>query len=83
MSRAIWGVLSSLIYGTETFLRRLMGRMHIEAALQRLDALTKEEGLMTAARNLEAIHHVGGNVMTIKGAIFDVDSNLKATKDCA
>ena len=60
-----------------------MGRMDIEAALRRLDALTKEEGLMLAARNLEATHHVDGNVMTIKGVIFDVDSNVKATKDCA
>jgi hypothetical protein len=78
-----WRILLSLIYSTEAFLRRLMGRMHIEDSFQRLDALTKEEGLMTVARNLEATYQVNGNVTTIKQIISDVDRNVSATKDCA
>ena len=41
-------------YGTETFLKRLAGKTEVEDALARLDTLTKEEGLLTMARNLEA-----------------------------
>jgi hypothetical protein len=36
----------------ETFLRRLVGQTNVDDALMRLDTLTKEESLMTAARNL-------------------------------
>ena len=82
-------------YGTETYLKRLMGRRDIEDALQRLDVLTKEEGLMTTARNLavthhvdsnvvvmkEVIHNVDGHVTTVKEVIRDVDSNVKEAKE--
>ncbi len=59
---------------------RVAGRTDIEDAFQRLDILTKDEGLMTAARNLEMTHHVDDNVTTIKEVIHDVDSNLNETK---
>ncbi len=39
-------------YGIEIFLKRLVGKTDIDDGFQRLDTLTKEEGLMTAARNL-------------------------------
>jgi hypothetical protein len=42
----------------ETFLKRLVGRMNVEDALLRLDTLTKEESLMTAARNLQITHRI-------------------------
>ena len=49
-------------YGTEKLMKRLAGRTDLEDALQRLDVLTKEENLMTAARNLEVTHHIDVNV---------------------
>src|SRR6266851_4047220 len=68
-------------YGKDTILKRLVGRTDIEDALQRLDTLTNEEGLMTTARNLEVTHHVDGNVVTIKEVIHDIDSNIKAATE--
>src|SRR6266851_2907143 len=70
-------------YGNDTILKRLVGRTDIEDALQRLDTLTNEEGLMTTARNLEVTHHVDGNVATIKEVIQDVDGNVKMMKELA
>ena len=68
-------------YDTETFLKRLVGRTDVEDALQHLDTLTKEEGLMTAARNLQVTHHVDDSVTAIKEVIHDVDSNLRTTTE--
>jgi hypothetical protein len=48
--------LSLADYVAEKFLKRLVGRKDVEDALVRLDTLTKEEALMTAARNLEVAH---------------------------
>jgi hypothetical protein len=42
----------------EKFLKRLVGQMNVEDAYLRLDMLTKEETLMTAARNLQITHRV-------------------------
>ena len=53
-------------YGSEKFLKRLIGRTGIEDALLRLDSLTKEESLMAVAKNLEVTHHVDSNVKDIK-----------------
>ena len=67
----------------------------MEDALQRLDILTREESLMTAARNLEVTHRVDVNVMAtqelthhvddkvtkIEEVIYDVDGNVKETKE--
>ncbi len=60
-------------YGSEKFLKRLVGRKDVEVVLSRLDMLTKEECLMVMARNLEVTHR-------IDGVVHDVDSNVKATK---
>jgi hypothetical protein len=47
------------IYGClEKYLKKLVGRTDIEDALGRLDRLTQEEVLMTAAQGLEATHAV-------------------------
>lgn len=51
----------------ETFLKRLIGKADLEDAFQRLDTLTREENLMTAARTFEAT--------------FDIDVNMKATQE--
>jgi len=82
-------------YETEKLMKRIAGRTDVEDALQRLDMLTKEENLMTAARNLEVTHRVDANVVatqelahrvddkvtTIEEVIHDVDGNVKETKD--
>jgi hypothetical protein len=57
-------------YDTEQTVKRLAGRIDVEDALQRLDALTNEEGLMTAAtntRNLEVVDHVDQTVTQVQG----------------
>ncbi len=82
-------------YETEKFMKRIAGRTDVEDALERLDVLTKEENLMTAARNLEITHRVDANVMatqelthrvndkvtTIEEVIHDVDGDVKETKE--
>ena len=68
-------------YETEKFMKRIAGRTDVEDALQRLDILTKEENIMTAARNLEVTHRVDVNVMATQDVIHEVDSNVKETKE--
>jgi hypothetical protein len=53
-------------YGTEKFIKRLIGKIEVEDALTRLDALTKEENLLTAARILAVTHNVDDNVQVIR-----------------
>ena len=74
-------------YGSEKFLKKLMGRTDVEDALLRLDMLTKEESLMLMARNLEVTHQINGvvhdvddNVKVTKLLAEDIDDNVKATK---
>ena len=81
--------------GVETYLKRLVGKKDVEDALGRLDMLTKEENLMTAARTLEVSHHVDVNVKAIQKVthrvddkvtrieqvVHDVNGNVKATKE--
>ncbi|KAI0286238.1 hypothetical protein BC826DRAFT_1049730 [Russula brevipes] len=65
---------------TKKFLKRLIGRTDEEDALYRLDMLTKEENLMTAARNLEVTHRVDDNVkenMKLNHHIVQDLSNVK------
>ena len=68
-------------YGLEKFLKRLIGRNDVEDALLRLDSLTKEESLMTVAKNLQVTHQVDGNVKDIKMLTEDIDENVKAVKE--
>jgi hypothetical protein len=65
--------LSLADYGSEKFLKKLVGRNDVDDALLRLDMLTKEESLMLMARNLEVTHQ-------INGVVHDVDDNVKVTK---
>lgn len=51
---------------TDKFLKKLMGRTDVEDALKRLDALTKEENLLTATRILVVTHHVDDNVQGLR-----------------
>jgi hypothetical protein len=67
--------------GTEKLLKRLAGSKEVDDAVLRLDALTIEEILMTAARNLEVTHRINGDVEVTKVPTEDIDDNIKATKD--
>jgi methyl-accepting chemotaxis protein len=58
-----------------------VGKRDIEDALQRLDTLTKEEGLVVMARTMQVTHRVDDNVAAIKKVINDVDGDAKATKE--
>ena len=76
MSR--YGLCSySADYGSEKFLKRLIGRTDVEAALLRLDLLTQEEIMVVVARNLAVTHHVDD----INVAVEDVDGLVKAIKE--
>jgi hypothetical protein len=76
-------------------MRRLMGKADVENAFERLDTLTKEENLMTAARTFEATHdvnvnvkatqeltqHVETKVTVIEEVLQQVDGNIRATQE--
>jgi hypothetical protein len=58
-----------------------MGMTEVEDALERLDMLTQEESLMTAARIFEATHHVDAKVTVIEEVLQQVDRNFRATQE--
>jgi hypothetical protein len=69
-------------------MKRLMGKTDVENAFERLDTLTKEENLMTAARTFEATHDVNVNVkvtdnkVTAIGEVLQqVDGNIRVTQE--
>ncbi|KAI9452439.1 hypothetical protein F5148DRAFT_503511 [Russula earlei] len=63
------------------FLKRLIGKTEVEDAFARLDMLTKEECLMTAARILEMAHHVDHNMTAVREVVDGVDGNVIAIKE--
>ena len=67
-------------HGTEKFMKRLAGRTDLKDALERLDVLTKEENLMTAARNLEVTHRVDVNVTATQELTRSIHDNVEVTK---
>ena len=74
-------------YETEKLMKRIAGRTDVEDALERLDMLTKEENLMTAARNLEVTHRVDVNVKEtneltrdVRDNVITIDDNVKVTR---
>ncbi len=68
-------------HGTEMFMKRLVGKTDVENALQRLDMLTKEECLMTAARTLGVTRHIDDNVMGIEKVIHDIRDDMNMIKE--
>jgi hypothetical protein len=48
---------------TEKFVTKLWGKDKIQAALERLDRLTKDEGLSAVAQTLGVVHDIAGVVM--------------------
>ena len=67
-------------YEIEKFMKRIAGITDVEDAVERLDVLTKEENLMTAARNLEVTHQVDVNVKETKELTRDVHDDVKVTR---
>jgi len=62
-------------------MKRLTGNTDVENAFQRLDTLTKEENLMTAARTFEATNHVDNKVTVIEEVLQQVDGNIGVIKE--
>ena len=80
MGRLKYSIFFLADYGSEKFLKKLIGRRDVEDALLRLDLLTKEESLMAVAKNLEVAHHVDGNVNEIKLLAKDIDEKVQVIK---
>ena len=49
-------------------MKKLLGRDKIQAALERLDRLTKDEGLSAVAQTLGVVHSIAGVV--VGGALY-------------
>ena len=61
MRREIY--VTCIEYVTEKFVKKLWGKDKIPAALERLDRLTKDEGLSAVAQTLGVVHGIAGVVM--------------------
>jgi hypothetical protein len=65
---------------TERFLSRLAGKTEIQDALERLDMLTKEETVMTAARNLAVTQGVDDQVKVVKKVVQGIDDKVQVVE---
>ena len=65
----------------EKFMKRLIGKTEVEDGLQRLDMLTKEENLMTAACMLEVTGEIRRDVNVIKDDTRDIKDDTHRIKD--
>jgi predicted glycoside hydrolase/deacetylase ChbG (UPF0249 family) len=77
--------LSFLVFtrNTEKFLKKLARRKEVEDAISRLDALTREENMMTVARNMNlevTPYRVDGNIETTKVVSAEIDDDVKMAK---
>jgi hypothetical protein len=70
-----------LTIATEKFMKRLVGKTEVEDGLQRLDMLTKEENLMTAACTLEVTGEIRRDVDVIKDDTRDIKDDTRNIKD--
>jgi len=61
----------------EIFFKKLVGKTNVEDAFLRLESLTKEESLMTVAKNLEVTFDVDGNVKKIQGLAEDINNKVQ------
>ena len=63
-------------------MKKIVGKTdHVTDALERLDVLTKEENLMTAARTLEVAQHADDKITIINEVLEDVNGNVRATQE--
>jgi hypothetical protein len=52
---------------TEKFVKKLWGKDKIQTALERLDRLTKDEGLSAVARTLGVVHGIADDIRVVMG----------------
>jgi hypothetical protein len=52
---------------TGKFVKKLLGRDKIQAALERLDRLTKDEGLSAVAQTLGVVHGIADDMRVVMG----------------
>ena len=52
---------------TEKFVKELLGKDEIQAALDRLDRLTKDEGLSAVAQTLGVVHGIADDMRAVLG----------------
>ena len=52
---------------TEKLVKKLLGRDKIQAALERLDRLTKDEGLSAVAQTLGVVHGIADDMRVVMG----------------
>jgi hypothetical protein len=63
-------------------MKKILGKTDdVDDALKRLDVLTKEENLMTAARTLEVAQHADDKITIIEEVLQDVNGNVRATQE--
>ena len=62
ISRCILGLTQR---DAEKLVKKLLGENEIEAVLQRLDRLTQDEALATAAQTLEVVHSLIHNMKVV------------------
>jgi len=63
-------------------MKKIVGRTdHVADALERLDVLTTEENLMTAARTLEVAQHADNKITIIEEVLQDVNGNVRTTQE--
>ena len=66
---------------TEKFVKKLWGKDKIQAALERLDRLTKDEGLSAIAQTLGVVHGIADDMrVVIGGAPYFVISRRYLSK---
>jgi len=66
---------------SETFVKKLVGSIGIEDALQRLETVTAEEARMAGAEALKAIHGVGDGVQGIHDAVKAVEDRVRGVEE--
>ena len=72
---------SSTDYNAEKFMKKLIGKTEVDDGLQRLDMLTKEENLMTAACTLQVTGEIRRDVDVIKDDTGDIKDDTHDIKD--
>ena len=70
-----------LIWFSEKFLRRVIGRTDLEDGMKKLDKLTNEEVAMASAQLLKVTHNIDNNVMKIDENMLVVKSDVQVVND--
>ena len=69
-----------LIWFSEKFLKRVIGRTDLEGGIKTLDKLTSEEVAMASAQLLKVAHKIDNNVMRVDEGVARVDENVLVVK---